>query len=117
MRDLHSEAPPNGAPPDRVELDDDEPLRLNLSAGDARQAARVERRDRALASTAVLMIDTAKYLEPLLAVLTVTLLRWAALAGAVALAVLAIREPRWEKVAALAVYMILVPLLVRKGVP
>lgn len=78
------------------------------------QQVREVKRDRALAHITVMVLDAAKVLEPLLEIITARLLRWAALGASVGLAFLALRAPSWERLAVLAVFMLLAPYLVRK---
>lgn len=73
------------------------------------------RRDRHLAQIAVMLLDTAKVLDPLVKMLSLRLLAWAALGSSVALAVMALRSPSWERLAVLAVFMLLSTLLVHQG--
>ncbi len=97
----------NGEPVDRLNLDEVElgPPELPVHA----------RRDRHLAQIAVMLLDTAKVLDPLVKMLSLRLLAWAALGSSVALAVMALRQPSWERLAVLAVFMLLSTLLVHQG--
>ena len=72
---------------------------------------RVVKRDKALAEIAVLLIDSARMLEPIVTLLSGRALRWASLIAAMVLASQAMRAPSWERLAVLAGFMILSPLL------
>ena len=76
---------------------------------------RVAKRDQQLAGIAVMLIDAAKLLEPVVALLSGHLLRWAALGGLIGLASFALRQPSWEKLAVVAVFGIVAPFVIRRG--
>jgi len=99
----------NGDPPDRLNLDEVE------AAQEGPELAVHARRDRHLAQIAVMLLDTAKVLDPIVKMLSLRLLAWAALGSSVALAVMALRQPSWERLAVLAVFMLLSTLLVHQG--
>lgn len=99
----------NGDPPDRLNLDEVE------VAQEGSELAVHAQRDRRLAQIAVMLLDTAKVLDPLVKMLSLRLLAWAALGSSVALAVMALRQPSWERLAVLAVFMLLSTLLVHQG--
>ena len=117
MRELARELVQNGAAAqDRLDLGDDLPLQSAPEAPVPSPAQlREVKRDRALAHIAVMLLDATKVLEPLLEVISARLLRWAALGASVALAFAALRAPSWEKLAVLAVFMVLAPFLWRKS--
>lgn len=99
----------NGEPVvDRLDLTD-----LELQRGPETPAE--VRRDRHLAQIAVMLLDTAKVLDPIVKMLSLRLLAWAALGASVALAVMALRSPSWERLAVLAVFMLLSTLLIHQG--
>ena len=98
----------NGQPVDRLNLDDLEPRDIPETPAEAR-------RDRRLAQIAVMLLDTAKVLEPVVAIISRRLLAWAALGASVAIAVIALREPSWERLSVLAVFMLLSTLLVHRS--
>jgi len=99
----------NGEPPDRLNLDE---VEVEPSGAELVVHAR---RDRHLAQIAVMLLDTAKVLDPIVKMLSLRLLAWAALGSSVALAVMALRQPSWERLAVLAVFMLLSTLLVHQG--
>ena len=72
------------------------------------------RRDRGLATMAHLLVGTAQLLEPIVSVLSRRLLGWATLIASLGLAVYAMREPRWERLAVLGVFMLLAPWIVKR---
>ena len=98
----------NGEPVDRLNLDDLELDRVAETPAEAR-------RDRRLAHIAVMLLDTAKVLDPIVKMISMRLLAWAALGASVALAVMALRDPSWERLSILAVFMLLSTLLVRQS--
>lgn len=105
MRDLRAvESEPHETP---VDLGP-EPAQLD-------QQIRVVRREQRMAGIAVMLLDAAKVLEPLVGLLSGHLLRWVALGSAVGLTAFALRQPSWERLATLGVFMVLVPWLIRKG--
>jgi len=81
------------------------------TAREARSQHRVVKRDKALAEIAVLLIDSARMLEPIVTLLSGRALRWASLIAAMVLASQAMRDPSWERLAVLAGFMILSPLI------
>jgi len=89
--------------------------RLNLEDVELPETPAAARRDRRLAQIAVMLLDTAKVLEPVVAIISRRLLAWAALGASVALAVMALREPSWERLSVLAVFMLLSTLLVHRS--
>ena len=99
----------NGQPVDRLNLEElelvDRPTDTPLEV----------RRDRHLAQIAVMLLDTAKVLDPVVTMISRRLLAWAALGASVALAVMALRAPSWERLAILAVFMLLSTLLVHRS--
>ena len=104
MRDLQKDGgSANGTAAARVDLTE---LDTDLGLPEAPPvSARAARRDQRLAETAVLMIDTAKYLEPVVAMLSGKLLRWAVVGGAFGLSFYALAaffraDPPWEGAAA-----------------
>lgn len=77
---------------------------------------REAKRDRAIAHLAVLMMDTVRMIEPVCAMLSGLLLRWAALGTSFALAMIVLRIGNLtsqEKVAVLVGYMVLIPWVLR----
>lgn len=103
---------PNGSQ-ERLDLGD-EPSPVPAAEVPAPRQLREVKRDRALAHIAVLLMDATKVLEPLIEVISARLLRWVALGSAVALAFAALRTPSWERLAVLAVFMLLCPWLLRR---
>lgn len=99
----------NGEPVDRLNLED-----LELAQTVPERPAEA-RRDRHLAQIAVMLLDTAKVLDPVVTMISKRLLAWAALGASVALAVMALREPSWERLSVLAVFMLLSTLLVHRS--
>lgn len=98
----------NGEPTvDRLNLDE-----VELEQGEHPAEVRQEKR---LAHIAVMLLDTAKVLDPVVKMLSQRLLTWAALGASVALAVRALNEPSWERLAVLGTFMLLATLLVRWG--
>lgn len=93
---------------DRLNLDDLELERLPETPAAAQ-------RDRRLAQIAVMLLDTAKVLDPVVKMISSRLLAWAALGASVAIAVIALREPSWERLSVLAVFMLLSTLLVHQS--
>ncbi len=75
MRDLAKETPRNG--PGAGLLLDDEPHDAELTAADLVKARREVRRDQHLAHIATMLLDPARYLDPLVEMLSAKLLRWA----------------------------------------
>lgn len=106
MRDLHAVAST-----ERVDLGEPEALPV----GDVQQSYLATRRDQTFAGIAVLMLDSAKILEPIVGMLSGHLLRWAALGGLIGLASFALRQPSWEKLAIVGVFGIVAPWVIRRG--
>ena len=112
MRDVLREVSRNGADQqERLDLGD-EPV-ADPTPPPTTQQVREVKRDRALAQIAVMLLDATRMLEPLVELISARLLRWVALFASVALAFVALRAPSWEKLAVLAVFMVLAPLLLR----
>ena len=109
MRDLHSVA---GAGPKVPE----DGLRLELEEPDALdQQIRTVRREQKVAGIAVMLLDAAKILEPVVELLCDRALRWAALLATVGLTAYALRAPSWERLAIVATFAVLAPWIIRKG--
>ncbi len=105
MRDLHlAESEPHETP---VDLGP-EPAQLD-------QQIRVVRREQRMAGMAVMLLDAAKILEPVVELLCDRALRWAALLATVGLAAYAMRQPSWERAAIVAGFAILAPWVIRRG--
>ena len=100
---------------ERLDLGEEVDLRALAAPDPPTMALREAKRDRALAHIAVMLLDATKVLEPLLEVISARLLRWVALGASVALAFAALRNPSWERLAVLGVFMVLCPLLLRFG--
>lgn len=98
----------NGEPVDRLNLDELAQERMTDTPAEVR-------RDRHLAQIAVMLLDTAKALDPIVKMISSRLLAWAALGASVTLAVMALRTPSWERLAVLAVFMLLSTLLVHQS--
>lgn len=122
MRDLAKETPAvNGSA--RVQalaaslLTDDEapeaPAEVRQPEPEVVRKIAEARQDQSLAHIAGLMVRATRALEPVVALLSRRLLGWATLGAGVGLAIFAMREPQWERLAVLAVFMILAPWLVR----
>jgi hypothetical protein len=112
MRDLTTEThrATNGDGPPILDMDPPE-ISDEASLRQARAQHRVVKRDKALAEIAVLLIDSARMLEPIVTLLSGRALRWASLIAAMVLASQAMRDPSWERLAVLAGFMILSPLI------
>ncbi len=116
MRDLHTETEvsPNGA---RVDLGPEpeaaRPTPPELAHLD--QQYRAVRRDQKIAGMAVMLLDAAKLLEPVVELLCDRALRWAALLSTVALSAYALRTPSWERLAIVATFALLAPWIIRRG--
>lgn len=108
MRDLHAV---NGAPT----VTEDEGTTPEQLASDVDEKIRAARREQRQATMAVMLLDTAKVLEPLIELLCDRALRWAALACTVTLAAFAMRNPTWERAAIMAGFAILAPWVIRRG--
>jgi len=76
---------------------------------------RTTRREQRQAGIAVMLLDTAKVLEPIVELLCDRALRWAALGCTVTLAAFAMRNPTWERAAIMAGFAILAPWVIRRG--
>lgn len=115
MRDLHTRTTPvNGA--ERVTLADDPVSMTEMTAEDLAHHVREAKRDRALADIAVMLWDTAKAVEPIVEMISARLLRWAALGVSAALAFQAMRvAAEWERLAVVAAFMLLTPVVIRFG--
>lgn len=100
MRDLHAVA--GGLP----ETEETTPAEL---AADVDEKIRAVRREQRQAGIAVMLLDTAKVLEPLIELLCDRALRWAALGCTLGLAIYAMRQPSWERAAIVAGFAILSP--------
>lgn len=93
-------------------LDDEELLTQSVpSVASYRQV----RRDQKLAEIAVMLLDAAKVLEPVVELISVRALRWVAMLGSLGLAAYALKSPSWERLAIVAVFMVLAPFLARRG--
>ena len=108
MRDLHAVDPTPLRDPVRLELDDPAQVDAELLT---------VRRDQRLAGIAVMLLDAAKILEPIVELLCDRALRWAALLATVGLTAYALRAPSWERLATVAVFAVLVPWIIRKRGP
>jgi len=124
MRTILREVGQNGAQAqDRLELGDDPVTDApeSVPAPPPAHQVREVKRDRALAHMAGLILDVSRTVEPLVELISARLLRWAALGASVALAFSALRgmtgpweSAPWGRVVVLAVFMLLVPWLLRK---
>lgn len=104
MRDVFrpgvTDAPSNGAV-----------LEMEEPSGSTPAVARSIRRDKQLAEVAVLLIDTARMIEPIVGMLSGKALRWAALGLSSWLAFYALQHPSWERLAILGAFMLASPLI------
>jgi len=119
MRDLHlREAPANGEPHmERVDLrglEDEAPSAPTLAAVDSQ--LRTVRREQKVAGIAVMLLDAAKMIEPVVELLSDRLLRWTALAASVGLSAYALHTAslHWERLAIVGAFGVLAPWIIRK---
>ena len=106
----------NGQSQDRLDLDDQYVAQAVEPAGvDSRQVREVKR-DRALAHIAVMLLDVARAIQPVVAVFSGRLFLLIALLSSVWLTHLAMREPTVERIAGVAGFMILATFLLRFGI-
>jgi hypothetical protein len=116
MRDLAQEgARGNGA----SEMEDvTTPLVERAAAIDGRvlrNALLKAQRDKRLSDVAVMLLDTAKMLDPVVEIVSSKLLRWAAMAAAVYFTFYALREPSWERASIIGVFLVCARVLLGKG--
>ena len=76
---------------------------------------RAVRREQQVAGIAVMLLDAAKILEPVAAMLSDRALQWAALLSTVGLTAYALRAPSWERAAIVAGFAVLAPWIIRRG--
>jgi len=86
-------------------------LDLELEPDHQPMQRRTVQRDKGVAEMAVLMIETAKMVEPVVTMIGGRVLRWATLGVAATLAFRAMQEPSWERAAIAGGFMLLSPLL------
>ena len=103
MRDLHlAESEPNESTLDLGP----EPAQLD-------QQIKTVRREQRMAGMAVMLLDTARIVEPLMAIFSRLALIWFAVLASTGLAFYALRQPSWERGAIVGGFMILISLLLR----
>jgi len=107
MRDLHLAKGEPMPTESRVPLDA-EPLDID-------QQLTTVRREQRVAGMAVMLLDAAKVLEPVVELLSDKALRWAALGSTVGLTAYALREPSWERAAIVGGFGLLAAWVLRKG--
>jgi len=112
MRDLTAEhrRTPNGDGPTALDLDVPE-APDETTVRQERSTRRTVNRDKGLAEMALLMMETAKMIEPVVTLIGARVLRWATLGVASGLMFYAILHPSWERAAIAAGFMLLSPLL------
>ena len=106
MRDLHVAE----RKPLEMTLEDDEPEPAALE-----QQIRTVRREQKVAGLAVMLLDAAKVLEPVVELLSDKALRWAALLSTVGLTFYALKDPSWERAAIVGGFAILAAWVLRRG--
>ncbi len=114
MRDLHAVGPER--PPFEATLElSEETERASAPAPDLERQYRAVRREQTIAGVAVMLLDAAKMVEPVIELLCDRALRWAALGSTVGLAFYALRSPSWERLAIVATVGVLAPWIIRRG--
>lgn len=111
MRDLHPRglvADPNGAQA-RVDLTDEPEHAAPEVPGELGRVTR----DRGLAEIAVMLLDTARVLEPIVSLASTKALRWLVVFASIGLTGYTLAHPSWERGAIVAGFMLLANLLVR----
>ena len=74
---------------------------------------RVVQREQKMAGIAVMLLDAAKMVEPVVELLCDRALRWAALLATVGLTAYALKQPSWERAAIVAGFAVLAPWVIR----
>lgn len=117
MRDLHATGAQAAANGDgaRLDLEEDDGAPQRVTPAPERESYRAVRRDQKLAEIAVMLLDAARILEPVVELLCNRALRWALLACDVGLAFYAVRFPSWERLYIVVAFMVLSPLVLLAG--
>jgi hypothetical protein len=112
-RDLHAVGPER--PPFEATLDLGEDDRVPDAGPALDQQLRAVRREQRQAGIAVMLLDAAKVVKPVLDMLSDRSLYWAAFLALVGLTAYEIRYPSWERLATVATFALLAPYLIRMG--
>ena len=115
LREVGSKGTDNGEGQDRVDLRAEEAAVPELPRQDPRPFREVKR-DRALAHIAVMLLDVARAIQPVVAVFSGRFFVLIALLSSVWLTYLAMREPTVERIASVAGFMLLATFLLRYGI-
>ena len=112
MRDLHAVGAERA--PLSLELDlDTEPAQERVNVPEIERQIRGARRDQQIAGVAVMLLDAAKMVEPIVELLCDRALRWASLGSFVGLTFYALRDPSWERAAICGAFATLAPWVIR----
>lgn len=118
VRDLqaHGQVPLNGIEPSVLDLhpEDDRGPSPEMLASLATQR-RVVKRDQKLSEMAVLLIDTAKMIEPVVSLMGGQIMRWGIMGSVVYITAYALAHPSWERGAIAGGFMLLSLLLLRRA--
>ena len=116
LREVVSKGTDNGERQDRLDLGGEVLEQVpEMAQSDPRQFREVKR-DRALAHIAVMLLDVARAIQPVVAVFSGRLFLLIALLASVWLTHIAMREPTVERIASVAGFMILATFLLRFGI-